>query len=470
MKYQPTPDAPGKIAFNPRQAGSNLDLIKEQNARDRRDMEVVKATMDQNSETAKRNARNQEFNNKMKDKEFQKLMDFSESLMKYGIEEQKKKNESELQEGIAMAYTEGLSEEQTQGLEDFEAQLASDDKETQAAGGMVFDKTGNYEVASRVSGLSGWRQYGYQQGMAQRAGTEYSSFVQQAMEGDDTTQITIDGRTFTPATANGAAEVQAAMAAVRNNFVKEYGLIGTDVAVLNKYAFPNMKKAESSLQQDYVNRYAQEESYEQQVEAKANFAATGDFGTLVSRLSQTLNSNGDRLGNRGAHEMAKKFLTESIQQGNLSATEARAIERQPVPWDKKGRTFGELYPNLVDDAVDKAYEYDKAQRTREREEDNILMGEREDALVKELYNNPGQYSLEDIAALQKEFVNRFDKPSTKLEEAAKAFSTDAIGKKNQREMLEELRSTGRLMPQHMRGVHPDLWNEFNSTAIANAKA
>ena len=153
MKYQPTPDAPGSIQFKPKQIGSIAEQLEQQNARDRRDMEVVKATMDANSETAKRNAKNQEFNNKMKDKEFQQLMTFSKSLIEYGVDEQKKKNESEMQEGIAMAYTDGLSEEETQGLEDFEAQLASDDKETQAAGGMVFDKTGNYEVASRVSGL-----------------------------------------------------------------------------------------------------------------------------------------------------------------------------------------------------------------------------------------------------------------------------------------------------------------------------
>ena len=166
MKYQPTPDAPGSIQFKPKQIGSIAEQLEQQNARDRRDMEVVKATMDANSETAKRNAKNQEFNNKMKDKEFQQLMTFSKSLMEYGVEQQEKKNKAEMEEGIAMAYTDGISEEEVQGLEDFETQMKSDDQETQAAGGMVLEKTGNYEVSSRVSGLSGWRQYGYQQGMA----------------------------------------------------------------------------------------------------------------------------------------------------------------------------------------------------------------------------------------------------------------------------------------------------------------
>ena len=92
MKYQPTPDSPGSISFKPKQIGSIAEQLEQQNQRDRRDMEVVKATMDQNSETAKRNAKNQEFNNRMKDKEFQKLMTFSKSLMEYGVEEQNKNN------------------------------------------------------------------------------------------------------------------------------------------------------------------------------------------------------------------------------------------------------------------------------------------------------------------------------------------------------------------------------------------
>ena len=68
MKYQPTPDAPCSIQFKPKQIGSIASQLEEQNARDRRDMEVVKATMDANSETAKANAKNQEFNNRMKEK------------------------------------------------------------------------------------------------------------------------------------------------------------------------------------------------------------------------------------------------------------------------------------------------------------------------------------------------------------------------------------------------------------------
>ena len=262
-------------------------------------------------------------------------MTFSKSLMEYGVKEQEKKNEAEMQEGIAMAYTDGISEEQEQGLEAFESQLASDDQETQAAGGLVFDQTNNYEVSSRVKNLSGWRQYGYQQGMAQRAGTEYKGFIANAMENDNQTQITVDGVTFTPATANGSAQVQAAMAAVRNKFISEYGLIGTDVAVLNKYAFPNMRQAESKLGLEYSSRFAAEESFDIQQEAKASFVADGDYGAFVARLQTTLDANGKPLGKRGAHTEAKKFLTEAISNGTMSTAEVEAIEGQRVPWDPK---------------------------------------------------------------------------------------------------------------------------------------
>ena len=470
MKYQPTPDAPGKIAFNPQQAGSNIDLIKEQNARDKRDQEVAKFAMDMNSETEKRNAKNQEFNNRMKDKEFQKLMTFSKSLLEYGVEEQKKKNESEMQEGIAMAYTDGIGEEAEQGLEDFEAQLASDDQETQAAGGLVFEQTGNYEVSSRVKNLSGWRQYGYQQGMAQRAGEEYSGYVSAAMANDTTTEITVDGRTFTPATANGAAEVQAAMAAVRNNFVREYGLIGTDVAVLNKYAFPNMRKAESSLSQEFNARYAADESYAEQQEAMSTFQADGNFGALVQRLSNTQDDSGKRLGNRGAHKMAKEYLSASIANGNITEDQARAIEGQRVPWDKKGRTFGELYPNLARDAIREANKFDRAEAQLQKQAMDEAMSARETELYREVAANPGKYTKDDIEALQSEFISSFGRKSDLLADAAKNYSADAQQQEEQREYLLGLQATGRLLPRHLKGIHPEIAQQFSGSAQANKQA
>ena len=397
-------------------------------------------------------------------------MTFSKSLMEYGVEEQKKKNEGEMQEGIAMAYTDGLSEEETQGLENFEAQLASDDQETQAAGGLVFEQTGNYEVSSRVKNLSGWRQYGYQQGMAQRAGEEYSGYVQAAMENDTETEITVDGRTFTPATANGAAEVQAAMAAVRNNFIKEYGLIGTDVAVLNKYAFPSMRKAESSLSQEFNERYASDESYAEQQEAMSTFQADGNFGALVQRLSNTQDDSGKRLGNRGAHKMAKEYLSASIANGNINEDQARAIEGQRVPWDKKGRTFGELYPNLARDAIREANKFDRAEAQLEKEAMDEAMSAREAELYQEIMDNSGKYTKDDIEAFQKEFFETFKQKSDLLSDAAKNYSADAQQQKEQREFLLELQATGRLLPRHLKGIHPEIAQQFSGSAQANKQA
>ena len=470
MKYQPSPDSPGSISFKPKQIGSIAEQLEQQNQRDRRDMEVVKATMDQNSETAKRNAKNQEFNNRMKDKEFQKLMTFSKSLMEYGVEEQNKKNKAEMEEGIAMAYTDGISEEQSQGLEDFEAQLASDDQETQAAGGLVFDQTNNYEVSSRVKNLSGWRQYGYQQGMAQRAGTEYKGFIANAMENDNETQITVDGVTFTPATANGSAQVQAAMAAVRNKFISEYGLIGTDVAVLNKYAFPNMRQAESGLSQEYSQRFAADESYAEQQEALSTFQADGNFGSLIQRLTNTVDASGKRLGTRGAHKMAKEYLTESIANGNMSDTEVEAIEGQRVPWDKKGRTFGQLYPNMIKDAIREAYAFDRAESALEKEAKDEARSARESELYQEIAANPGKYTKDDIESLQKEFIGTFGRRSTQLDDAAKSYSANAEQQKEQRQNLLDLQMTGRLLPRHLKGVHPEIAQQFMSAATANQQA
>ena len=277
--------------------------------------------------------------------------------------------------------------------------------------------------------------------MAKRAGIEYSGFVSAAMEGDNETEIYINGETFTPATARGDAQVQAAMAAVRNNFIKEYGLIGTDVAVLNKYAFPSMRKAESSLSQEFNERYASDESYAEQQEAMSTFQADGNFGALVQRLSNTQDDSGKRLGNRGAHKMAKEYLSASIANGNINEDQARAIEGQRVPWDKKGRTFGELYPNLARDAIREANKFDRAEAQLEKEAMDEAMSAREAELYQEIMDNSGKYTKDDIEAFQKEFFETFKQKSDLLSDAAKNYSADAQQQKEQREFLLELQAT-----------------------------
>jgi soluble lytic murein transglycosylase-like protein len=341
--------------------------------------------------------------------------------------------------------------------------MKATDSVTQQAGGAAYEQTGNYEMASKVKNLSGWRQYGYQQGRAQMAGASYGAYVEDAMNTDNTTQITVNGETFTPATARGGAQVQAAMATLRGQFVKQFGLSGTPVALLNKYAFPQMHRSDASLQGKFADRFAAEESQAETHEATLSFQADKDLGSFISRVSKQINPRTGKLyGNAGAHTFVKNYLKESIESGSIDEDEARSLEDQPVPWDSKGRTFGQYYPNLVGGAIKDAGAQRRSAARIEREEISRQASELEDEMVAKIYE--GGYTNADIEALQKEFIKKYKKPSTKLNDAMKAASVNSQQKKAQAVHLQKLRQAGLLRPEHLADVHPDLYNQYEGIA------
>ena len=460
-----TPDVAGQIAYKPRRTSDAvIGLLKEQNARDEaaagRYINSVNESMNAQIKDTERDVQAA----RMYGDDVKKLTQFSQTLVNYFAEEQAKRNQAEMEEGIAMAYESGVPIEQQNALEDQELEIEANDVVTQEAGKQAFTTTNDYEVASRVKNLSGWRGYGYQMGKAQMAGAAYSSWINEAMESDNTTSITINGETFTPATARGAAQVQAAMATLRGKFIKQYGLAGAPAALLNKYAFPAMHRTDSQVALRYANRFASEESFAEQSEAKATFQVDKNLGALIRRLSATLGPDGKPLGNKGAHEMAKRYLEESIRAGTIDLNEARTLADQPVPWDKKGRTFNELYPNLVQGAITSATKVDRAEAEFERREQQRKAEEAEKALIASIMENPDAYTKDDIEALQKEFFAEYQKPSSGLANIIKNYNSTVTDIKNQRQRLMQLRQIGMLRPHHVQNSSAELWNEFMGVA------
>ena len=465
MKQQLTPDVAGKIAFQPQQvSNAAVGLIQEQNQRDKAAAAAYGASLRQDMQRRVDDTNRQKEAAKMYGEDVKKLTKFSQTLLDYFVKEQHKKNQAEMEQGIADAYTNGISLEEAEGLEQAEAELAENDSLTQEAGVQALEQTNDYEVASRVKGLSGWRGYGYKIGRAQMAGAAYSAFIGDAMESDNTTQITINGETFTPATARGSAQIQAAMATLRGNFIRNFGLTGVPAAILNKYAFPAMHRTDSQLVGKFKDRFAAEESFNEQTEAKATFQADKNLGAFIQRLSATLGRDGKPLGNKGAHQMAKQYLEESVRAGTIDLDEARSLKGQPVPWDNKGRTFGQLYPNLVEGAITNALKVDRAEASYQRQEDERRRKEQEKELIQEIMKNPDAYTQADIEALQKEFFAEHSRRSPGLDEIAKSYNATVDDIDNQRRNLQQLRQIGMLRPHHVQNSHPNLYNEFMGTA------
>ena len=70
-----------------------------------------------------------------------------------------------------------------------------------------------------------------------------------------------------------------------------------------------------------------------------------------------------------------------------------------MPWDPKGRTFGQLYPSLVKGAIRDAYAFDREEAKLDKAALDEAASDREMEIYTELRDNIGQYTEEDIDKL-----------------------------------------------------------------------
>ena len=446
MDRRDTPQGGRRIAFNPYETGSIVPQLQEQAQRTARNNQRYKEGLDQNVEALRQTAKNQQFANRQYEQEFEQLSKFSQTLNEYFTEEANKRNQREMEEGIAAAYTDGISPEQETALERAEAQLSADNAVSQDAAGQALDQTGSYETSRRVANMSGWRAYGYSIGRAQIAGDEYGAWIATQM----------DGMQF-----GSTAEAQAAATELRMQFMRDRGLIGADVAVLNKYLFPNMRKGETRAMRAVMEGIAQDQSAMDYQSAISKFYADKDIGSLISTLSNTLASDGSRLGYARTHKQVRQILADAVKDRTLTEQQVRAMGNQVVPLAAaKGKTFAEFYPGLINGAIRDAQVARRNDDKVEREEiirdaDNAVL-----ELYKEIIENPGEYTEGDLEKLQLEYQMRTGKPSPLLDELIKDYSTSAVQKEKDRKALQKLADEGRLKPYHLNGVAPELKKEF----------
>ena len=293
MSKKLTPDVPGQIAFNPRPVGDITPALREQHQRDQAAAARFNRSQNQNYETLLGNNKLEQQAAKQYGEDVAKLSKFSQTLMNQIIEQKKQQNATEQEEGIALAYEQGIDIDTSNAFEEAEAEVTAADSVTQQAAGAAFQQTNSYETASRVKGLSGWKAYGYSLGRAQMAGSTYGPWMKEQLNTDNTTKVTVNGREFTPATAKGADEVAAAMAVLRRKFIAKMGLGGASAAVLNKYAFPQMHRYDSQIMFEKRNQFDKETAFEETNNAFRDFQSTKDLNTLFSQLRVIRGKDGE---------------------------------------------------------------------------------------------------------------------------------------------------------------------------------
>ena len=181
-------------------------------------------------------------------------------------------------------------------LDTGEEQLKADDEEIQLmAGAVLANDPENYQAATNVKNLMA-------KSMAMPLVWHRQhelSWMENAMRTDDTTQITVNGQTFTPSSAVDPAQKQAAMAVLRRQYMAQAGISGLSKPLLAKYA-SSMYRADAAMVGQARKDYAIAQSEIDAGEADNTLFATNDLGSYLDALSTTVDSNGNMRGYAGA--------------------------------------------------------------------------------------------------------------------------------------------------------------------------
>ena len=186
-------------------------------------------------------ASNRAFESSISAQNWKSLTNFSQSLSQLLTEETERKNESDLQEGVMQAYLDGIDPAEAMAFDIAEGYLKDNDDQIQGIGDSAQATGAPFMGVQKIRELSGWKAYGYAMGMAQNVGASYGSAMTQALA-----SVPEDATT---------AEKAAFLSNARAQFMQQTGLMQLNPALLNKYAFPGMREADSAI----LNKWRKQE-------------------------------------------------------------------------------------------------------------------------------------------------------------------------------------------------------------------
>ena len=282
--------------YSPQKIGSSANALREEQRRqDSYDNQYL-AQIKENQAQERENIKTETANEVQLQKEIEQLGNFSQKLASDLVEVQGMRNEAAKERGIMKAYEDGLSFEEMEEFDQKESELIGIDTAGKKAASAAQDRGMGSATANQIRNLSGWEAYGYAQGMATQGGLAYGQYFSDAKRSAKITIEDDDGkmREVTYDSAENIGEREAVAAVIRQQFLKQYS--GLQPALLNKYLFPQMKRAESAMalqwDKDQELKLEQKRKDEatsyltQQIQAGAGGAAVkqvldqyeGDFG------------------------------------------------------------------------------------------------------------------------------------------------------------------------------------------------
>lgn len=472
--YQPQSVSQG---FNPSKAADITPSLRANQQRMLQEMDAfAKAEMD--------DLKVQQEQEKMKllaeTKEAEQLMGFSSTLFDavVGIRKQQIKNKEAEIRTLYFEDQEKIAEGKLLARSVDQQMSAIHDGDLKAADKSV-EISAPYETTERLRNLNGWDQYYYRVLAAKSAGENYAAWMDE-QRNSRTDTITVGGVEIAINDPKDSVED----AAVRAYLKKEYNALPEVAAVglplLAEHASDAWRKHDVKSAAAFQKNYAIDKSIEHRAEAFNLYSTTFKsndkaFPQLFQTLRQTVDKDGKRLGNAGAWKVIRKYFKDQEDRGIDIFDELEAAKATPIPGDKKGRTYGDLYAktqwnsledelgderrtnfrNSQTDAKQKLHEYQQTVIDKlNAQEEPVTTAQLDDAIK----------GYDDLAAR----LNVYGEKPSALENYRGSATIEAVQLKEKQQRYEFLQERGMLDPSVILREPLEIQQRFLSVAQQQA--
>ena len=264
---------------------------------------------------------------------FSGLEKISTSITQYAEQKRDEFQKKEMQRGMYVAYTGGISQQDRDDLDEQERQGEALDKQTREVANKV-EQDGDPYTAQNIRKMSAWAQYGYAVQSLQMGGAAYGSHF---AEKRSATKVNIDGEEFTYDSARTPQQRAAVSAQIRQDYLDRFAEFNPVMAA--KYMFPSIQKFEEKEAIKWSDAYAKRLQSERKTEAKDALSAGLYSENGGKAYLNLINTRASDFGGAGkAREAAAEMLIEMIDNEQITESQVRALMAHEFDHRGMGRT------------------------------------------------------------------------------------------------------------------------------------
>tara|TARA_R100000329_G_scaffold98567_1_gene81438 strand:- start:3965 stop:6175 length:2211 start_codon:yes stop_codon:yes gene_type:complete len=224
---------------------------------------------------------------------------------------------------------------------DYESNLATITKNKEDLDSVaveVLEDGGSFQQADEISNLSGWALYSFVQQKSKIAADNYEDWLKGEMINNEDIKLEVNGKEFTPKTAETLDQKNIAMKALRRQYLLEQNLTDVNRALLddkNVGFYDKVQSAHKNIMKDYEKNDAIDKSFKVREDAVNSFAINKNFKILLDSVKRTVDENNKPYSRAEALDEVFTILTDMAKTGQLTEDDLKAIQEQEIMIDGK---------------------------------------------------------------------------------------------------------------------------------------